>query len=136
MLPPRGRNGALGDQKGPRMEDEVGFAPSVKSLWAISSTSLQVSVFGVNLKNGLGEYIRFKTKDIRNSLSFISYFGADLTNGVDEVDAHHPFVHRELNFSSEVVEMSNEGGENFTTASIGLWSDCVDAVLGEVWVES
>jgi hypothetical protein len=51
MLPPRGRDGALGDQKGPRMEEEVGFAPSVKSLWAISSTSLQISAFSVSLKN-------------------------------------------------------------------------------------
>jgi hypothetical protein len=69
-------------------------------------------------------------------LPFISYFGADLANGVDEVDAHHPLVHRELNFSSEVMEMSDEGGENFSTAGIGLGPDCVDAMLGEVEVES
>jgi hypothetical protein len=52
------------------------------------------------------------------------------------VDAHHPLVHRELNFSSEVMEMSDEGGENFSTAGIGLGSDSVDAMLGEVGVES
>ena len=41
MVLPSSRKGALGDQKGPRMEEEVGSEPfSVMSLWAISSTSL------------------------------------------------------------------------------------------------
>ena len=43
MLPPRSRKGAFGDQKGPRIEEEVGSLPfSVMSLWAISSTSLRI----------------------------------------------------------------------------------------------
>jgi hypothetical protein len=41
MEPPRSRKGALGDQKGPRMEEEVGsMEPSETILWAISSTRL------------------------------------------------------------------------------------------------
>jgi hypothetical protein len=41
MLAPRSRKGALGDQKGPRIEEEVGSMPfSEMSLWAISSTRL------------------------------------------------------------------------------------------------
>lgn len=41
MDSPSSRKGALGDQKGPRMEEEVGSAPlSEACLWAISSTSL------------------------------------------------------------------------------------------------
>jgi len=45
MLPPNSRKGAFGDQKGPRMEEEVGSAPvSLRCLWAISSTRLQPKV--------------------------------------------------------------------------------------------
>lgn len=41
MLPPSSRNGAFGDQNGPRIEEDVGaMVPSVTSLWAISSTRL------------------------------------------------------------------------------------------------
>lgn len=41
MLAPRSRKGALGDQKGPRIEEEVGSMPfSEMSLCAISSTRL------------------------------------------------------------------------------------------------
>jgi hypothetical protein len=69
-------------------------------------------------------------------LPFISNGGADLANRVDKVNTKHPFVDSELNFSSKVVEMSDEGGENFSTAGVGFGSDCVDAVFGEVGVES
>jgi hypothetical protein len=41
MESPLLRKGALGDQKGPRMEEEVGSSPdSLMCLWAISSTRL------------------------------------------------------------------------------------------------
>jgi hypothetical protein len=41
MTSPCSRKGALGDQKGPRIEDEVGSMPvSETILWAISSTRL------------------------------------------------------------------------------------------------
>jgi len=42
MEPPASRNGAFGDQKGPRMDDDVGSMPvSETTLWAISSTRLR-----------------------------------------------------------------------------------------------
>lgn len=45
MEEPRGRKGAWGDQKGPRMEEEVGSEPlSETILLAISSTSLRCIV--------------------------------------------------------------------------------------------
>lgn len=41
MVSPLSRKGALGDQKGPRMEEEVGsMSPSAMILLAISSTRL------------------------------------------------------------------------------------------------
>jgi len=44
-LLPRSRNGVLGDQKGPRIAEEVGSVPfskaSVTTVWLISSTSLE-----------------------------------------------------------------------------------------------
>lgn len=41
MLAPRARKGACGDQKGPRIAEEVGVMPfSAATLWAISSTRL------------------------------------------------------------------------------------------------
>jgi hypothetical protein len=42
MVSPSGRNGECGDQKGPRIVEEVGVSPdSLMCLCAISSTSLQ-----------------------------------------------------------------------------------------------
>lgn len=47
MVPPFSRKGAFGDQKGPRMAEDVGSTPvSEMSLWAISSTRL-VDMLGV-----------------------------------------------------------------------------------------
>lgn len=42
QLSPRARKGVSGDQKGPRMAEEVGSMPlSVAILWLISSTRLE-----------------------------------------------------------------------------------------------
>jgi hypothetical protein len=55
MLPPSSRNGAFGDQKGPSMEEEVGSLPfSLRSLWAISSTSLQMSMSAISILLEIG----------------------------------------------------------------------------------
>lgn len=53
MLPPSSRKGALGDQKGPRIEEEVGSAPSVNILWAISSTRLETVRFRLPVSSEL-----------------------------------------------------------------------------------
>lgn len=43
-LAPRSRKGVLGDQKGPRIAEEVGARPlSVTILWLISSTRLHIN---------------------------------------------------------------------------------------------
>jgi hypothetical protein len=66
MLPPSSRNGALGDQKGPRIEDEVGATvPSVTSLCAISSTSLNDQLASRRMvKISMDKYLRFETDNI------------------------------------------------------------------------
>lgn len=81
MDPPRGRKGALGDQKGPRIEEEVGMSPvSVMCLCAISSTSLMEYKHlqdGLHLKR---ENLRFETDNVGDTLAFVSDGSADLTD--------------------------------------------------------
>lgn len=48
MLPPSSRNGAFGDQKGPRIEEDVGLAPSVTIECAISSTRLELVIINID----------------------------------------------------------------------------------------
>jgi hypothetical protein len=44
MVSPRSRKGEWGDQKGPRMVEEVGVSPdSLMCVWAISSTRLFIA---------------------------------------------------------------------------------------------
>lgn len=45
-------------------------------------------------------------------VSRLSRLGVDTANGVDEVDASHPFVDGKLDFSSKIVNVSNQGTED------------------------
>ena len=134
MLPPSSRNGAFGDQKGPRMEEDVGLAPSVNIACAISSTRLEMVILNIN---DLGKcYLRFESNNVRNSMSFISDWSAGLSDRVDELDSHHPLIWSELNFAREVMDVLNERAKDFTASWVGLGTDGVNAMLGEVGIES
>lgn len=81
-------------------------------------------------------YLRFQTKHVGNTMTLVSRGGADLSNGVHELDTHHPLVDCELNFSSKVMDMADQGGENQSVSSRDIGANGIDAVLGEVGVKS
>src|SRR5437879_3502646 len=80
--------------------------------------------------------LRFKSKDIRDSVAFISRLRTRFSNGVDEVHAGHPLVNGELDLPSEIVKVSNESRHNLPCSGISLGSHGVNDALGEVWVKS
>jgi hypothetical protein len=68
-------------------------------------------------------------------LALISLGIADLSNGVHEVDAQHPFIDCELDFSREIMKMPDEGGQDLSVPGRGLWANGVDDMLSEVGVK-
>lgn len=79
---------------------------------------------------------RLNTQNIADALSFVARWSTSLTDGVYEVDAGHPFVDCELGFAAEVVEVLDQVAEDEAGAVISFWTDSLDYVGGEVWVEA
>jgi hypothetical protein len=108
MLPPSSRKGALGLQKGPRMEEEVGKTPDSEAiLWAISSTRLGYIRYDTCVEILKG-YLRFESNDVGDAMPFISLLIANLSHGIHELDTYHPLIDGEFDFSSKVMDMSDQ----------------------------
>jgi hypothetical protein len=58
-----------------------------------------------------------------------------LADRVDVVDTDNPFVLRELNVSAKVVQMPNQGAEDFSVSGLCLRAHKVNDMLREVGVE-
>jgi hypothetical protein len=69
-------------------------------------------------------------------LALISDGCADLTDGVDEVDAQHPLIDGKLDFSCEIVDMSDQRTKHHSVSRRALWANGVNDMLGEVGVKS
>jgi hypothetical protein len=90
------------------MEEEVGKTPDSEAiLWAISSTRLGCVRYDDCVGN-LNGYLRFEPNDVGDALSLISLLIADLSDGIHELDAHHPLIDGEFDFSSKVMDMSDQ----------------------------
>ncbi len=53
-------------------------------------------------------YLRFEPDDVGDPLAFVSLGVADLAHSVHEIDAQHPFINGELDFSSKVVDVLDQ----------------------------
>lgn len=139
MEPPFSRKGASGDQKGPRIEEEVGMSPDSETcLWAISSTRL-FRRLELDLKQRGEVYIRFQASNVRNAVHLVPGLVAGVVHVahfVQELHSDHPLVDRELDLPGEVMEMLEQLGENEASARRGVWANCVDDILREVGVEA
>jgi hypothetical protein len=51
--------------------------------------------------------LRFHAENIGNQNGLVPLFIAYLANAIDELHARHPFLHRDLVFTREVVDMLN-----------------------------
>ena len=80
--------------------------------------------------------LRFQTDHIRHTLALVSNGCTDLTDRVDEVNAQHPLIDRKLDFSCEIVDVSDQGAEYFSVSWGALWANGIDDMLGEVGVKS
>jgi hypothetical protein len=69
-------------------------------------------------------------------MSFISNWGAGLSDRVDELYSQHPFVNCEFDFSGEVVDVLDERAKDFSASWVSRGTDGVNAMLGEVGIES
>lgn len=69
-------------------------------------------------------------------MRLVSCLGRDLTDGVDKVDAGHPLVVGELDFTSKVVEVAKEAAEENAVSGRHVGAHCVDNMLCEVGVET
>ena len=69
-------------------------------------------------------------------MTLVPSTGGDLTNRVDEPNAHHPLVCGELDFSCKVVNMPNKGSHYLPRSIRGLGTYSIDDILGELWVEA
>lgn len=156
-LAPRSRNGVSGDQKGPRIAEEVAETPSaVTTVWLISSTRLDMllAIFKFYIlfskwlimlfAKGTCErlcpkqkkwYSRLDTQDITHSPSLISVFPVVYSYRVDVVDAQNPFVLCELDLSAKIVDMADQRAENFPVSWLGFRTHEINHMLGKVGVE-
>lgn len=118
------------------MEEDVGTPPSeVTILWLISSTSLgsiSHDFYGFEL---IQKDLRFDTQDIAQSPHVIAVLSVCLTHRVDEVDTDDPLILSELDFSAEIVHVSDQGGKDLSVSWLGLWAHEINDMLSEVWVE-
>lgn len=94
-----------GDQKGPRIAEEVGSRPaSVTILWLISSTNLSHYQLAVHFT--LPEkHSRLDAQNVAHAPRLIAVLPVGLADGIDVVDADDPLVLCELDVAAEVVEM-------------------------------
>jgi hypothetical protein len=81
------------------------------------------------------QYSRFDTQDIAHPPCFISVLPVGLTDRVDVVDTEYPFVLLKLDLPAKVVQMPDQGAENFSVSGFCVGAHKVNDMLCEVGVE-
>ena len=69
-------------------------------------------------------------------MHFISDGRAGLSNGIEKVDARHPLLCSQLDFSSKVMDVFDQGAEDKSVSRSAIGPNGVDNMLGEVGVNS
>lgn len=69
-------------------------------------------------------------------MSFVSNWGAGLSDRVDKLHSHHPLVDGQLNFAGEFVDVSDEGTKDFSASGISRGTNGIDDMAGEVGIKS
>ena len=89
----------------------------------------------MNCDNGWKGNSRFNAQDVANSPRLIPVLLVSLSDRVDIVDADDPFVLRELDVSAKVVQMADQGAEDFSVSGFCLGGHKVNDMLCKVGVE-
>jgi len=79
---------------------------------------------------------RLETDHITDTVALVANGGADLADGVNELDTEHPLGRSQFNLTSKVVNMSDEGAENDTSPLGGARAHSVNHIGSEVRVET
>ncbi|CRK23524.1 hypothetical protein BN1723_013010 [Verticillium longisporum] len=155
-LAPRSRNGVSGDQKGPRMADDVGALPSgISTVWLISSTSLVLLVWGLEAKSSRSrrevteakkirtekkirtgkKNARLDAQNVAHAPRLVAVLLVRLAQRVDVVDARDPLVLRQLDLAAKVVHVADQRREDDALAGVRLGAHEINDMLCEVGVE-
>jgi hypothetical protein len=86
-------------------------------------------------KAGLGN-LRFETENVGDAMRLVPCLGRDLADGVDEVHARHPLVHRQLDFAGKVVQVPNQAAQHLPVPRRDVGADGLEDVVREVGVEA
>ncbi len=81
-------------------------------------------------------YLRFKPNDIGHPVHFIPNGRADLPDAVKKLHASRPLLRGQLDFSSKLMDVFDEGGKDNTISRSAVGSNRVDYILSEVGVKS
>ena len=68
-------------------------------------------------------------------MHLISNRSTDLADGVQEVNARHPFFSGKLDFPSKVVDVSEQGSEDLAIPGSDIGTHGINDMLGEVGIE-
>jgi hypothetical protein len=88
----------------------------------------------MNCDNGWKGNSRFNAQDVANSPRLIPVLLVSLSDRVDIVDADDPFVLRELDLSTEIVEMLDQRSQDFSVSGLRLGCHKVDDMVCEVGI--
>ncbi len=80
--------------------------------------------------------LRFQTDHVADTVALVADGGADLANGVDELDTHHPLGGGQLDLASKVVDVFDQRAQDHASAWVGVGAHGVDDIGGEVGVEA
>lgn len=70
--------------------------------------------------------LRLKTDHITNAVTLVTDGGADLSDGVDELNTEHPLGRSKLNLTSEVVDVLDQRAQDHASTLGGLGAHAVD----------
>lgn len=79
--------------------------------------------------------LRLNSENVADAPCLVAVLLVGLAKRVDVVDADDPLVLSELDFSAEIVHVTNERGEDDTLARVGLGAHEADDMVCEVGVE-
>lgn len=93
---------------------------------------MSVYLFGVVL---LKVNSRFQTDDIADPVAFIADGRADLADGVDELNTHHPLSRSQLDLTGKLMDVLDQSAQEETSALRHVGAHGVDDIGCEVGVE-
>lgn len=111
------------------------FRYVMSSTKLIDGFSQSVRASAYNIIQALGDS-RLQSNDIAKKLTFVPLGSTHLTRGIDQLHTGHPFIHRKIDFSGKIVNVTSESGHDLSQSGIRLWAHGFDDILRPFLVET